>query len=38
MESSALFQYPMKRLIVRSHKGSKQQDLYLKLYDRSEIW
>ena len=33
----ARFQYPIRRLIVRSHKVSKPRDLYLELYDRSEI-
>ena len=32
------FQYPIRRLTVRSHKVSKARDLYLELYDRSEIW
>ena len=34
----ALFQYPIKRLMVRSRKALKPRDLYLKLSDRSEIW
>ena len=34
----ALFQYPIRRLIVRSCKGSKPHDLYLELYDHFEIW
>ena len=35
-----LFQYPMilRRLILRSRKFSKPRDLYLELYDCSEIW
>ena len=32
------FQYPIRHLIVRSRKVLKLQDLYLELYDRSEIW
>ena len=32
------FQYPIRRLAVRSRKVSKPRDLYLELYDRSEIW
>ena len=32
------FQYPMRRLIVRSRKISKSRYLHLKLYDRCEIW
>ena len=35
--SWAPFQYPITHLIGRSRKGSKQRDLYLELYDRSEI-
>ena len=34
----ALFQYPTRRLIVRSREVSKPLDLYLELYDRSDIW
>ena len=34
----APFQYPIRRLIVRSREVSKQRDLYLELSDRSEIW
>ena len=34
----ALFHYPIRRLIVRSHKVSKPRDLHLELYDRPEIW
>ena len=34
----ALFQYPIRRLIVRSRKVSNPWDLYLELSDRSEIW
>ena len=33
-----LFQYPMRRLIIKSRKVSKPRDLYFKLCDRSEIW
>ena len=33
----ALFQY-LRLILVRSHKVSKQRDLYLELYNRSEIW
>ena len=33
-----LFQYSIRRLIVRSRKVSKPRDLYLELSDRSEIW
>ena len=36
--SSGPFQYPIRRLVVRSRKVSKPRDLYLELYDRSEIW
>ena len=32
------FQYPIRRLTVRSRKVSKPRDLYLELSDRSEIW
>ena len=32
------FQYPIRRLIVRSRKVSKPRDLYLESSDRSEIW
>ena len=32
------FQYPKRRLIIRSCEVSKQRDLYLELSDRSEIW
>ena len=38
MVTWALFQYPIKRLTVRSRKDSKPRDLYLALSDRSEIW
>ena len=34
----APFQYPIRRLIVRSREVSKPRDLYLELSDRSEIW
>ena len=34
----APFQYPVRRLIVRSREVSKPWDFYLKLFDRSEIW
>ena len=34
----APFQYPIRRLIVRSRKVSNPRDLYLESYDRSEIW
>ena len=34
----ALFQYPIRRLIARSREVSKPLDLYLELYDRSDIW
>ena len=40
-QASALrapFQYPIRRLTVRSRKVSKPWDLYLELSDRSEIW
>ena len=37
-DSRALFQYPIRRLIVRSHKHSKPRNLYLILSDRAEIW
>ena len=37
-ENRGPFQYPIRRLIVRSCKVSKPWDLYLELYDRSEIW
>ena len=37
MKTWATFQYPIRRLTVRSHKVSKPQDLYLELSDRSEI-
>ena len=33
-----LFQYSIRRLIIRSLKSSKPQDLYLELSDRSKIW
>ena len=36
--SWAPFQYPIRRLAVRSRKVSKPRDLYLELSDRSEIW
>ena len=32
------FQYPIRCLIARSRQVSKPRDLYLELYDRSEIW
>ena len=32
------FQYPIRRLIVRSRKVSKPPDLYLESSDRSEFW
>ena len=38
MATRAPFQYPIRRLIVRSRKVSKPRDLYLELSDRSEIW
>ena len=31
-------QYPKRRLFVRSRKVSKPRDLYLELFDRSDIW
>ena len=34
----APFQYPIRRLTVRSRKVSKPPDLYLELSDRSVIW
>ena len=34
----APFQYPIRRLTVRSRNVSKPRDLYLELSDRSEIW
>ena len=34
----ALFQYLIRRLTIRSLKVSKPRDLYLELYDCSEIW
>ena len=34
----ALFQYPIRHLMTRSHKVSKQWDFYLELSSRSEIW
>ena len=34
----ALFQYPIRCLIVRSHKVLKTRDLYSELSDYSEIW
>ena len=34
----APFQYPIRRLIVRSREVSKPRDLYSELSDRSEIW
>ena len=37
LASWALFQYPIKRLIVRSRKVSKPRYLYLELFDGSEI-
>ena len=37
-KSRTLFQYPKRRLIVRSHKVSKPRDLYLTSSDRFEIW
>ena len=36
--SGALFQYPIRLLILRSLKVSKPRDLYLKLSSRSETW
>ena len=36
--SWAPFQYPMRRLTVRSRKFWKPRDLYLELSDRSDIW
>ena len=36
--TSFLFQFPIRHLFVRSRKFSKPQDLYLELYDCSEIW
>ena len=38
MGTRAPFQYPIRRLTVRSRKVSKTRDLYLELPDRSEIW
>ena len=37
-ETKAPSQYPKWRLSVRSRKVSKPRDLYLELFDRSEIW
>ena len=37
-DTRALFHYPQRRLIVRSHKVSKSRDSYLNLSDRSDIW
>ena len=37
-DARAPFQYPIRRLTVRSCKVSKPRDLYLELSDRSEIW
>ena len=37
-KTRALFKYPIRRLIIRSHKVSKPQDLYLELSNRSRIW
>ena len=34
----ALFQYPIRHLMTRSHKVSKQWDFYLELSSGSEIW
>ena len=34
----APFQYPIRSLIVRSREVSKPRDLYLELFDCSEIW
>ena len=34
----SLFNIQVRRLIVRSGEVSKPRDLYLKLFDRSEIW
>ena len=36
--TKARFQFPLKRLTVRSHKVLKQRDLYLELPERAEIW
>ena len=36
--NKALFQYPIRRLIVRSRKVSKPRDFYLGLFDHIEIW
>ena len=36
--NKALFQYPIRRLIVISRKISKPRDFYLELFDRIEIW
>ena len=38
IEIRALFQYLIRHLLVRSRKDSKLRDLYLKLYNRFEIW
>ena len=38
LDTWTLFQYSIRRLIVRSRKVSKPRDLYLELSDRSEIW
>ena len=38
LTSRAPFQYPTRRLFVRSHEVSKLRDLYLELFDCSEIW
>ena len=37
-KTGALFKNPIRRLIVRSRKVSKPQDLYLELSNRSGIW
>ena len=36
--SRDLFQYPIRRLIVRSRKVSKRRNLFSGWYDRSDIW
>ena len=37
-DKQILYQYLIKRLIVRPRKVSKPRDLYLELFDSSEIW
>ena len=38
LDTRAPSQYPKRRLSVRSREVSKPRDLYLELFDRSEIW